>query len=50
MEDLRATVSVGQAIELNAQIVSAFIEIVQNGKSNSQAAVKTVDHFIDDLT
>jgi len=48
--DLRATVSLETTIKNNAEIVSAFFEITINGKENSSNAVKTVDHYIDDIT
>ena len=48
--DLRATVSNAEAVEQVSTVVSAFFNMVQNGKDNSADAVKTLDHYIDDIT
>lgn len=50
--DLRATVSEAEAIDQIANVVSAFFTVTIEGKSSSagQAAAKTIDHYIDEVT
>jgi len=48
--DIRATVSNEEAVEQVSSAVSAFLTVTKYGKANATDAVKTLDHFIDDLT
>ena len=48
--DIRATVSNAEAVEQVSTVVSAFFNMVHNGKENSSWDVKVLDHYIDDIT
>jgi len=48
--DIRATVSNQEAVDQVSNVVSSFFNMVQNGKENAPEAVKTLDHYIEDVT